>query len=133
MINIFKNFPRTLSLVLIVLVTVIAYANSVNAPFVFDDYHNIIGNQSLQITDLSIDTLKKAAFEEPSRHRWIPKLTLAFNYYFAEKKPISYHSKVETVGPGFMEPEVRGYHLVNILVHMAAGIVLYFLFFYTSF
>jgi hypothetical protein len=56
---------------------------------------------------------------------------LALNYYFAEKIPVSYHSKVETIGPGFTEPEVRGYHLVNILVHMAAGTALYFLFLYT--
>jgi hypothetical protein len=110
---------------------VIGYANSVNAPFVFDDYHNIIGNQSLQIEDLSLETLKKAAVEKPSRHRWIPKLTLALNYYFAKKTPISYHSMVETIGPGFTEPKVRGYHLVNILIHMAAGAALYFLFIYT--
>jgi hypothetical protein len=121
MIGIFKKFPRSLSLALIIIASVIGYANSVNAPFVFDDYHNIIGNQSLQIEDLSLETLKKAAVEKPSRHRWIPKLTLALNYYFAKKTPISYHSMVETIGPGFTEPKVRGYHLVNILMRLPPG------------
>jgi hypothetical protein len=48
MIGIFKKFPRSLSLALIIIASVIGYANSVNAPFVFDDYHNISRKRRLK-------------------------------------------------------------------------------------
>jgi hypothetical protein len=55
------NFLTILvSLFLIIAATAIVYSNSLNGPFLFDDYHNIIGNKNMQVTDLSFESLKKA-------------------------------------------------------------------------
>ncbi|MDX1776789.1 MAG: tetratricopeptide repeat protein, partial [Desulfobulbales bacterium] len=50
------------------------------------------------------------------------------NFYFAEKKAPDYHSDSGFMGSGFTEPEVLGYHLVNILIHIGSAICLYFIF-----
>jgi Tfp pilus assembly protein PilF len=124
-----SNFLTILvSLFLIIAATAIVYSNSLNGPFLFDDYHNIIGNKHMQVTDLSFESLKKAAVEDPSKYRWAPKVSFALNYYFADKQTTGYHSDTPLAGASSTEPDVWGYHLLNLLVHIAAALSLYFLF-----
>jgi tetratricopeptide (TPR) repeat protein len=122
-----KSFFHLLAILLIIAVAVAGYSNSFSGPFLFDDYHNIIGNKHMQVSDLSFESLRNAAVEGPSKHRWIPKASFAINYYFADKKAVDYHSTMSS-GTGLNEPESWGYHLVNLLVHIATAISLYFLF-----
>ncbi|MBW2522159.1 MAG: tetratricopeptide repeat protein [Deltaproteobacteria bacterium] len=123
-----NSLTITLSLLLLAAATLVAYGNSFSGPFLFDDYHNIVGNKHMQISEISFASLKEAAVEEPSRYRWVPKISFALNYYFADKKAVDYHSTTPLAGSGLSEPAVFGYHLVNFLLHLAAAFCFYFLF-----
>lgn len=123
-----NSLTIALSLLLLAVATLVAYANSFSGPFLFDDYHNIVGNKHMQISEISPTSLKAAAVEEPSRFRWVPKISFALNYYFADKRAVGYHSSTPLAGSGLSEPDVFGYHLVNFLVHLATAFCFYFLF-----
>jgi tetratricopeptide (TPR) repeat protein len=127
-----RFFQIILAICLIGGVSVLVYAKSFSGPFLFDDFHNITGNKNMQISRLSWANLKQAATGEPLPYRWFPKVSFALNYYFADKKPVDYHAAVRaSIGPPTGEPEVWGFHLVNLMVHIATGICLYFLFYTT--
>ncbi len=84
------------------------YSNTLNVPFVFDDIARIKDNQDIRISELSLDELSKAAFNKnSSKERPVGIITFALNYYFHEYN-------------------LPGYHAVNILIHILAGIFLYF-------
>jgi len=91
------------------LVTFILYSNILNSPIMFDDWRHIEANPQIRITSLDWVSLKKAAFDSPLRTRPVANVTLALNYYFHQY-------------------ELPGYHLVNVIIHILAGIILYFLF-----
>ncbi|MCK4620800.1 MAG: tetratricopeptide repeat protein [Desulfuromonadales bacterium] len=83
------------------------YSNILGGPFVFDDEHNILDNSHIRITELSWESVKEAALEGPCSNRPVAKTSFALNYYFHQY-------------------DVFGYHLVNVLIHIATGILLYF-------
>jgi tetratricopeptide (TPR) repeat protein len=91
---------------LVVLVLLI-YSSGMNGPFIFDDMSNIEYNPHIRLTELSFDGLKKAAFDSPAGSRPVANVSFAFNYLLHDKSTF-------------------GYHLVNVLIHAAAGIFLYF-------
>ncbi|MFC1523489.1 hypothetical protein ACFL6N_01735, partial [Thermodesulfobacteriota bacterium] len=85
------NFPQetspksftTLWIVLLIVAGILAYSNSFNVPFHFDDYPNIVENPALKIRSLSFNELSSAARHSPSSaYRWVANLSLALNYYF---------------------------------------------------
>jgi hypothetical protein len=78
------------------------------SPFVFDDVQFIPDNRNIRLTNLNIDGITRAAFDGPSSYRPIAKISFALNYYFHRYN-------------------VLGYHLVNILIHITTGILLYML------
>ena len=83
------------------------YSNTFDSPFVFDDILRIIENQSIRITELSAANLIDTAFGKQSpKTRPIANVTFALNYYFHQYN-------------------VEGYHLVNIVIHILAGIFLF--------
>ena len=88
------------------LVAFLLYSNTFQNPYIFDDWHHIEVNPHIQITSLSWDAILGAGFDSPLRFRPVAYITLALNYYF--------HGL-----------DLAGYHLVNILIHLAAGIFLY--------
>jgi tetratricopeptide (TPR) repeat protein len=101
---------RKLSYLVLFFVTVIGfyiYSNSFDVPFIFDDSDNI-QNPSLQISEISANSLVTAAVESTLRARPIANISFAINYYFGEYN-------------------VRGYHFVNVLIHIAASFFLYLL------
>jgi len=91
---------------LLAVITFVLYANTLNSPFVLDDYHNIIANKPIRITELSIATLSEAAQESLVKNRPVANISLALNYYFHQY-------------------DVTGYHLVNIIIHILNGILLF--------
>src|SRR4030043_1070421 len=93
-----------LSVILIATVAIIIYSNSFYASFHFDDHPTIVENYTIHRFDL------KEIFSPSSRP--ILDLTFALNYYFGKL-------------------DVFGYHLVNIMLHIANGIMLYFILFWT--
>jgi Flp pilus assembly protein TadD len=114
--NIFKNRSdnssvkkqvRLLLLPLAILVFSI-YTNTLRAPFFFDDEINITRNPHIRLTQITIDGLIKAGFESYLPRRPMANLSFGLNYYFG----------------GY---DVFGYHLVNIVIHMITGLLLYLL------
>ena len=94
-------------LVSLLLLTFIVYSGTLDHPFHFDDKSNIRSNHLIQISSLSLDELRKAGFESVNHQRPVANISFALNYYF--------HGL-----------EVRGYHYVNIFIHLLAGIILYY-------
>ncbi len=88
----------------------LVYSNTFHASFVFDDINFITKNDpNVHMTEFSWGALKKAAIKGHPRHRYLPNISFAINYYFGAENPF-------------------GYHLVNIGIHLLTGIFLFFLF-----
>ncbi|MDX9819679.1 MAG: hypothetical protein RBT16_12250, partial [Desulfococcus multivorans] len=88
----------------------LVYANALSGPFVFDDINFITKNDpSVHMTQFSWENIKKAAIEGKPRHRYLPNVSFAVNYYFGGENPF-------------------GYHLVNLGIHLLSGMALFLLF-----
>ncbi|MFC1813270.1 tetratricopeptide repeat protein, partial [Thermodesulfobacteriota bacterium] len=105
----FLFFKKRLSgpwfaLILIGLSVLIFYSNIYNSPFVFDDEQRIVENKNIK---------NLSSYLSPSKllkPRAVVDLTFALNYRFGKLN-------------------VFGYHLVNVLIHMINGFLVYFLIF----
>ncbi len=95
---------NALSIILIAAVAIIIYSNSFYASFHFDDTPAIVENYTIHRFDL------KEIYSTSSRP--VLDITFALNYYFGKL-------------------DVFGYHLVNIMLHIANGIMLYFILLWT--
>jgi hypothetical protein len=103
----FLPLRHLMALALIAGVALVAYSNTFNVPFQFDDRPNIINNPNIQIKVFTWDRMEqviKNTYKESIRI--FSYFTLALNYYFGEF-------------------DVFGYHLVNFIIHVASGIFLY--------
>ena len=83
---------------LLAVVVLVLYANSFSVPFLFDDYFEISRNPMVQTIEPPLDYLR--------RSRGIPAFTFALNYRLG----------------GF---DLWGFHLLNVLVHLANGLLVY--------
>jgi tetratricopeptide (TPR) repeat protein len=107
---------RPLVHVLVIAIAVfIAYSNAFEIPFQLDDIDNIVNNPAIKearyFTDPSwIDSVENTdVFDKPLfKTRYIGYLTFAANY--------ALHGL-----------NVRGYHLVNLLIHAANAVLLYWI------
>ncbi|MEK7556498.1 MAG: tetratricopeptide repeat protein [Patescibacteria group bacterium] len=88
-------------LLLIWIVGIVAYSNTLSSPFVFDDLVEIVGNAPLRDFDM-------VALVQRYPTRIIPYLTLAANYALSGENTVSYHA-------------------VNILTHLLSATVIFFL------
>ena len=91
-----------LAMILIVITVVIIYSNIYYAPFVFDDKKKIVENENIR------DLNHFFSFEQITIPRNVVFLTFAINY------------KISGLN-------VAGYHIVNILIHIINGFLVYFL------
>ncbi|MEW6418230.1 MAG: hypothetical protein AB1480_08925 [Nitrospirota bacterium] len=96
-----KNILGILS---IAILATIIYSNTFDASFHFDDTPSIVENYAIHRFDL------KEIFTKSPRP--ILDLTFALNYYFGKLN-------------------VFGYHLVNLMLHIANGVMLYFILLWT--
>jgi protein O-mannosyl-transferase len=86
----------------------VIYSNTLDVPFYFDDILRIKENPYIRLTDLTLKNTLNASFNKvTSRKRPVGSLSFALNYYFHQYK-------------------LRGYHIVNIIIHLLSGIFLYF-------
>ena len=86
--------------------TVVAYSNSFRGPFVFDDVGTILNNPTITQLWPPREVLAGLPSGSTSSGRPIVNLSLALNH---------------AIG-GF---DVRGYHAVNLAIHLTAGLVLF--------
>jgi hypothetical protein len=85
----------------------VIYSNTFQVPFHFDDSPNIVQNPTIQIKVLTWDRLGQLVRNTYKESiRVFSYLTLALNYYIGGL-------------------DVFGYHVVNLGIHVAAGIFLY--------
>jgi tetratricopeptide (TPR) repeat protein len=103
-----KHASDILKCLFLALFVFLIYSNTLGSPFVFDDVQFIPDNRNIRLTNLTLDGITRAAFDGPSSYRPVAKLSFALNYYFHRYN-------------------VFGYHLVNILIHITTGILLYML------
>jgi protein O-mannosyl-transferase len=89
---------------LIVLVGAVVYANALSGPFVLDDQDTVVMNE--QIRSLSPSVVLFPALELPVAGRPVVNLSFALNYALG--------------GLG-----VRGYHIVNVALHIACALLLF--------
>ena len=102
-----KAFEAHLLAVIVLYVLAFAvYANSLPVPFVFDDFPNIRDNPAVRMTELDLGSLWTAMVESHAQRRPVANVSFALNYF---------------VG-GY---DVKGYHLVNILIHVVNGVLVY--------
>ena len=94
-----------LAIFLISAIATIIYSNSFDCSFHFDDQQAIVENYAVHRFDL------KEIFSTSNRP--ILELTFAINYYFGKLN-------------------VFGYHLVNLLLHISNGIMLYLIILWTA-
>lgn len=86
-------------LLLLALLAALIYSNTFSIPFLFDDLKNIVENQ--RIRDLR-------NFLDFSGSRYVGYLSFALHYHFGGL-------------------DVFGYHLVNLLIHITNGLLVYWL------
>jgi len=89
---------------LIATAVLVLYANSFAIPFQFDDYFEIVKNPLVKVIEPPLEYLR--------RSRGISGFTFALNYSWR----------------GF---DVWGFHLVNVLIHAANGLLVYALVLHT--
>jgi tetratricopeptide (TPR) repeat protein len=77
----------------IALLTALSYSNSFSVPFQFDDKWNLVDNPQIKHFSNMLDL---------SGSRYVGFFTFALNYYYGQLHPF-------------------GYHLVNLLIHLANG------------
>ncbi len=103
-----KDVPRheTLLLCMLAVIVILIYSGTLTTPFIFDDINNIRDNPHIRIPFLSFKNLAWAGFESPLANRPVANISFALNYYVH----------------GY---NLVGFHVVNILIHLASGIFLY--------
>ncbi|MCC6544399.1 MAG: tetratricopeptide repeat protein, partial [Nitrospirae bacterium] len=97
--EVYKKSGFTLALILVSATALLIYSNSFFSPFHFDDIGNIIKNSKIR---------SLANFHNFSGTRYIGELSFALNYHFGRLS-------------------VFGYHVVNIVIHIINGLLVWLL------
>ncbi|HEX2099924.1 MAG TPA: tetratricopeptide repeat protein, partial [Candidatus Synoicihabitans sp.] len=101
------SFPPRFTALLLTILTGIVYAHTGSAPFIFDDVPSIIDNATIrQLWPLTTPLRPPSEWGVTVSGRPILNLSLALNYAWSGL-------------------EVWSYHLVNTVIHLLAGLVLY--------
>jgi tetratricopeptide (TPR) repeat protein len=112
------NYKYGRALLLLVVLVLIVYGNTFHASWHLDDRTNILDNQNVHVDSLSLDEWARSAappFTDPGRapsgwsdlYRPVAMLTFAFNWFLGGSS-------------------VFGYHVVNIGLHCATTVLLFF-------
>ena len=102
----FKN--EKLLFVFAALIVIIIYADTLSGPFIFDDLRHIRDNPHIRLTRISPGNLIEVVANGRSVNRPAANISFSLNYYFHRNN-------------------VVGYHLVNLLIHITSGLLLYLL------
>ena len=86
----------------VVLLTLWAYGPALDAPFVFDDEHNIVDSPAIRWTEFSWENVSSVIDSSRLQTRPVANFSFAVDHLY-----------------GGLEP--RGFHLTNVLIHLAVG------------
>lgn len=108
MLNIKSN--NLIHIVLVVMVALLAYWNSLDASFHFDDFHNISDNRIVKDLRYFLDTstAKDLYMYDSLRNRYVGFLSFALNYRISGL-------------------DVRNLHVTNLTIHILNGVMVYFI------
>jgi tetratricopeptide (TPR) repeat protein len=109
-----NNYFPTRSLMMSALIIIIfistgglIYSNSINAPFYFDDFQNIVNDPYIRLTRINWDSISNLCQSRGfTINRPISTFTFALNYYFGQY-------------------DVTGYHIINMLIHTITAMLLF--------
>ena len=97
------------SFLLLTVVLLLCYSNTLHVPWHLDDSPNITNNYPLRIDNLMPETIRQTLYAKPfapgSLYRPVANFSFALNWYFGQDNPF-------------------GYHLVNLVIHILASIFL---------
>ncbi|MFZ5573413.1 MAG: tetratricopeptide repeat protein [Thermodesulfobacteriota bacterium] len=102
--------PQRLEILFLLLaacLVLLVYSNTFHNPFIFDDVVGITGNPNIRLKEFTLGGLLRAPLDNEYSSRPVALISFALNYYFHQY-------------------DVFGYHLVNILIHIITGTMLYF-------
>jgi protein O-mannosyl-transferase len=102
----YNRFSEYIILFIMAISVFLLYSNTLHYPFHFDDEYIIVENTDLHIKEISWDLITKM-INRVFGFRPIPMASFALNYYFGGHYAF-------------------GYHLVNILIHIVNGVLIYF-------
>ncbi len=102
-----------ITILLIAACILVSYSNTFHNSFHFDDERNITNNEYLKIDSFSLSSLNTLFVKSMNSRRFIANFSFALDYYFYRHN-------------------VFGYHVVNTVIHILSGVVLY-LFIYLTF
>jgi Flp pilus assembly protein TadD len=85
---------------------ILIYSNTLQSPFLLDDFLNIPQNPHIRIEALSLKNIVAAGFKSCASSRPMANISFALNY-------------------DFRKYEVRGYHIVNIAIHILTAMFIY--------
>lgn len=91
------------------LLIVLAYSNSLHSAWHMDDFHTIVNNTDLHLDKITWANLAGIVYPGPTIGtitRFVARLSFAVNWYFSQDQIVSYH-------------------LVNLLLHLAAAFFLF--------
>lgn len=100
------RYAKLLAAIVIVAAGWAAYSGSLTGPFVFDDPSSITANPTIRRLWPLWDVLETPRANVTVQGRPVLNLSFALNYAFGGA-------------------EVRGYHVVNVWIHLAAGLALF--------
>jgi protein O-mannosyl-transferase len=104
-----------ISLSILFSIIIIIYSNTFYCSWHFDDYHNILLNPKVKLTNLSYESITDTFYATHNAGQYLGKklyrplsfLTLGLNWYYGKD-------------------DVFGYHIVNITFHILTAFFLYF-------
>jgi len=99
-----KTLVFTVSIIVMIVVTIVIYSNTLSNPFVFDDERMIVKNPHIRMTSLSLSRLF-AGIQTYALNRPVAQISFALNYYIHR-----YH--------------VSGYHVTNMIIHLVCGLLI---------
>ena len=91
-------YGSLLGAVMLTAIALLVYANTYNVPFIYDDTNRILTNPYMRMDALTLEDLSRI-FKDKLNNRPAAMLSFAVNYYFG----------------GY---DVRGYHAVNLIIHI---------------
>ncbi|MBF0479412.1 MAG: tetratricopeptide repeat protein [Candidatus Omnitrophica bacterium] len=95
---------KWLKILLLAGVVLLCYSNTFHAPFQYDDYIFVSGNPNIRdLTDI-----KALWHSQPQYSRFVATVSFALNYHFGKLN-------------------VFGYHVVNLLIHLMNGLLVWWL------
>ena len=107
---VFNKVNTRLAIILIVLITALAYANSLKNSFVWDDIWTVVNNDSIKSWNNFPALFSKSYLTSFGEISYRPVCTFSYfiDYFIWKLNPF-------------------GYHLTNLLLHILNAILLYFL------